>query len=145
MRLACPRPDQSAAPPHAGQGDLCKSPDRGLRGKTGRSGQGVEAIDGEFVGCDIVAKFAAAYALCNQLLDEIMQVLPRFNEVLVSMQESHQFAVVVPARLVGNQRVRLQNAFESLAGNARTISNAGQLRKVLLDLTLVPGAQDEID
>jgi hypothetical protein len=45
----------------------------------------VQTIGGELVGCDVLADLAVVRAVGNQLLDEIVKVVPRLDEGLITM------------------------------------------------------------
>ncbi len=55
----------------------------------------------------------------QQVSDHVAQLLLLSGDLLVSMEEGHEFGVVVPVGLVGDEREGLEHSFESLASVAR--------------------------
>jgi len=81
--------------------------------------EGVEAIARELVRRNIIAEGAGFRGLGQQVSDHVAQLLLRSGDLLVSMEEGHEFGVVAPVGLVGDERDGLEHSFESLASVAR--------------------------
>ena len=65
----------------------------------------MEAVTRELIGRDIVPEVAVLCGLDQQVSAQVDELLLRPGDVLASMQERHEFAVVVPVGLVRDERV----------------------------------------
>jgi len=52
---------------------------------------------------------------------------------------------VMPVGLVGDERISLEDGFESLAGASSLVSDFGEIFEVTADLAFVPGEQDRLE
>jgi hypothetical protein len=96
-----------------GEDDLDEPVDRGLGWQYGGGGEGVQAVAGEFVRCDIGAEHAGLGAFGEYTLDQVVELLLRVGDLLVTVQEPYELGVVVAAGLVDDQGVRRQHGFQS--------------------------------
>ena len=75
----------------------------------------------------------------NEISDHVVESRLGSGDVLTSMQKRRESSVMVPAMLVGYERIGLEYSFESVAGLAGLISDLGEILEVGSRLTFVPG------
>jgi hypothetical protein len=104
----------------------------------------VKAVTGELVSRDIGAELAAFRSHGDEIANHLAKGGLRSCNVVISMNERRQFAVV-PARLMRQKRVSLEDSGESLVCRRGPVSELGELLEVSGDLAFVPGQQDRFD
>jgi hypothetical protein len=102
----------------------------------------VEAVARELIRGDIVPDIAGLYGLGQHASDQVGELPLRSGDVLTSMQECRQFAVVM---LVANERVGPEHSCEPLARVASLVPALRRDVQVAGDMTFVPGEQDRFD
>jgi len=85
----------------------------------------VEAVAGQLVRRDVVAKVAGLRTLGQQVSDHVAELMVRPGDLLVSVQKRRDVGVVVPARLMEDERVCLEHGLQSLARVAGIVSDVG--------------------
>jgi hypothetical protein len=74
-----------------------------------------------------------------------VEVPPGLGEVLILVEERHEFHVVVAPSLVDDEGVRRQHGFHAPVRAVGTVADVGQVVEVCPDLPGVPGVQDRVD
>jgi hypothetical protein len=84
----------------------------------------VEAVAGQLLRSDILAKVASLCALCNQTSDERSELLVRAGGVLALVKADGPFAPLMP---LADEGVGFKHRFESLGCRASSVSYLGQV------------------
>jgi hypothetical protein len=75
----------------------------------------VDAVVGEFLGSDVLAKFAGVPDLCEQVLDQVVDMLLCFIHVLSVMRDRLDPSRLPPSP-VADERVGSERSLEPYAG-----------------------------
>ena len=95
----------------AGHGDGEEPPHGRLGGQASGGGQGVQALAGEFAGCDVGPDGISLGGRREQVGDHVLELLPRPGHVVAAVQQGHgQFGVV--ALMMLDQCERGEDGFE---------------------------------
>ncbi len=105
----------------------------------------MEAVARELVGRHVVPEVAGSCPFGHELSDHAMEPMLRSNNTLVPVKELDERRVVIPVRVMGEVRVRLEHGPQSLTGVAGLFPNFGEVLEMAGYLTFVPGKQDRID
>jgi hypothetical protein len=100
----------------------------------------VEAVACELVRSDIVPDLAGGYGLGQQVSDHVAELMLGSRDLLVSMENRREFAVMMPVGVVGDEGVGLQHGVEPLASVAGLVAEFGELLEMGGDLAFVPGS-----
>lgn len=82
---------------------------------------------------------AGPHAFCQEVPDQVMEPTLRPGELLIAVQERHARALAVPARLLGDVRIGLEDGVEPRFGVAGLIADPGEMFQVCGHLPFVPG------
>ena len=136
---------QSGAVAQPSHGDGHEPAHGGLGGHPGGCRECVEAVSGELMDCDIVAEVPGGCGLGQQVLYQVMELGLGLGDLLVSVKERREFAIVAAMGLARDQGITLEHSFQLLPRTARFIPNLCEIFEVADDLTFVPGEQDRLD
>lgn len=117
-----------------------------MGGQAAGRGESVEAVGGQFVGCDAVPDVTGVGGVGEHVAEEVTELLLWPGYVLVAVEERGEFgAALLAGSLVHDQRIRMQYGFESLAGFPDLVPQGGEVLEVGGDMPVVPGDQDRLD
>ena len=98
--------------PQTAQGQRDEAPNGGLRFEASGRAEGVQAIGREFLRRDVRSDRPILRGIGDQSLNEVAKLVFRFGDLFVVMDQRRDFAVVVLRRVVGDERISLQDGTE---------------------------------
>jgi len=128
---------------HSAQCDRDQAVDGSLGGQATGGAQGVQAVDRELAGGDIIADVRGLRGFADEVTHKGVQVLLCTGDVLAPVHQRREFGVL--GVLLGDVRIGVEDGFELFTRGACLVADEDQVFEVRGHVAFVPRGQDRLD